>query len=121
MHVEQEDNPRGVLLCAGEPVEPVLYGQATGSFTGTVTDNAGAVISGATVRITSEGTGLTRETKTDDSGRYLIPLLPVSFYTIQVQAPGFGSVEQKQSACKSTSSANSISTSSPRQSVPAWR
>ncbi len=77
-------------------LSPVLYGQATGSFSGTVSDNAGAVISGANVRVTSEGTGLTRETKTDDSGHYLIPLLPVSFYTIQVQAPGFGSVEQKQ-------------------------
>jgi Carboxypeptidase regulatory-like domain len=77
-------------------LSPLLYGQATGSFSGTVSDNAGAVISGASVRITSEGTGLTRETKTDDSGHYLIPLLPVSFYTIQVQAPGFGSVEQKQ-------------------------
>ena len=77
-------------------LSPLLYGQATGSFSGTITDNAGAVISGASVRITSEGTGLTRETKTDDSGHYLIPLLPVSFYTIQVQAPGFGSVEQKQ-------------------------
>jgi hypothetical protein len=77
-------------------LSPLLYGQATGSFSGTVSDNAGAVISGANVRITSEGTGLTRETKTDDSGHYLIPLLPVSFYSIQVQAPGFGSVQQKQ-------------------------
>jgi hypothetical protein len=77
-------------------LSPLLYGQATGSFSGTVTDNAGAVISGANVRITSEGTGLTRETKTDDSGHYLIPLLPVAFYTMQVQGPGFGSVEQKQ-------------------------
>ena len=75
---------------------PLLYGQATGSFSGTVADNAGAVISGATVRIVSEGTGLTRETKTDDSGHYIIPLLPVGFFTIHVEAQGFGTVEQKQ-------------------------
>lgn len=74
---------------------PFLFGQATGSFSGTVSDNAGALINGASVKITSEGTGLTRESKTDDSGHYLIPLLPVAFYTIQVQAPGFASVEQK--------------------------
>ena len=74
---------------------PFLFGQATGSFSGTVSDNAGALITGANVRITSEGTGLTREARTDDSGHYLIPLLPVAFYTIQVQAPGFASVEQK--------------------------
>src|SRR4051812_35164599 len=73
----------------------LLYGQATGSFSGTVTDNAGAVISGANVKVTSEGTGLTREAKTDDSGHYLIPLLPVAFYTIRVEAEGFGPAQQK--------------------------
>ncbi len=74
---------------------PLLHGQATGSFSGTVSDKAGAVVSGANVRITSQGTGLTREAKTDDSGHYLIPLLPVAFYTIHVEAPGFASAEQK--------------------------
>src|SRR3954470_45053 len=76
-------------------LSPLLRGQATGSFSGTVSDQAGAVMSGASVRMTSQGTGLTREAKTDDSGHYLIPSLPVAFYTIQVQAQGFGSVEQK--------------------------
>jgi hypothetical protein len=74
---------------------PFLFGQATASFSGTVTDNAGALITAATVRVTSQGTGLSRDTKTDQSGHYLIPLLPVGFYTIQVQAPGFSSVSQK--------------------------
>jgi carboxypeptidase family protein len=73
----------------------LLYGQATASFSGTVSDKAGAVISGASVKVTSEGTGLAREAKTDDSGHYLIPLLPVGFYTLHVEAQGFGPVEQK--------------------------
>jgi hypothetical protein len=72
-----------------------VHAQATGSFSGNVSDNAGALISGASVRITSEGTGLTRETKTDDSGHYLIPLLPVGFFTIHVEAQGFAASEQK--------------------------
>ena len=59
---------------------PLLYGQANGSFSGTVSDKAGAVVSGATVRATAQGTGLSREAKTDDSGHYLIPLLPVAYY-----------------------------------------
>jgi len=74
---------------------PLALGQATGSFAGTVSDKAGAVISGATVTITSQSTGLSREAKTDDSGHYLIPLLPVSNYTIRVAAQGFGPAEQK--------------------------
>ena len=72
-----------------------LHAQATGSFSGNVADNAGAVVSGASVRITSEGTGLTREAKTDDSGHYLIPLLPIGFFTIHVESQGFAPSEQK--------------------------
>jgi hypothetical protein len=75
---------------------PRLHGQATGSFSGTVSDKAGAVIPGAVVKITSQATGLSRDSKTDDSGHYLIPLLPVSYYTIRVEAQGFGAVEQKE-------------------------
>jgi hypothetical protein len=80
------------LICLASPL---LYGQATGSFAGTVTDKAGAVIAGATVRITSQATGLVREAKTDDSGHYLVPLLPVAFFTIHVEAQGFAPGEQK--------------------------
>jgi hypothetical protein len=76
-------------------IGPHLYGQATGSFSGTVSDKAGAVISGATVKITSQGTGLTREGKTDDSGHYLIPSLSVGQYTIRVESQGFQTTEQK--------------------------
>ncbi len=74
---------------------PLLYGQATGSFSGTVSDKAGAVISGAMVRATSQATGLSREAKTDDSGHYLIPLLPVANYTIRVESQGFQTTEQR--------------------------
>ncbi len=73
----------------------VAHGQATGSFSGTVSDKGGAVIPGANVKITSEATGLVRESKSDDSGHYLIPLLPVAFFTIRVEATGFGPVSQK--------------------------
>src|SRR5208282_5578452 len=74
---------------------PLLYGQASGSFSGTVADKAGAVVSAATVKVTSQGTGISRVAATDDSGHYLIPLLPVAFYTIRVESPGFQASEQK--------------------------
>jgi hypothetical protein len=74
---------------------PLLYGQATGSFSGTVSDKAGLVISGATVTVASQDTGLSREAKTDDSGHYLIPLLPVARFTIRVEAHGFQTTEQR--------------------------
>src|ERR1700730_11063501 len=76
-------------------ISPVVYSQATGSFSGTVSDKAGAVVAGATVKATSQGTGVSREAKTDDSGHYLIPLLPATMYTIRVESQGFGAAEQK--------------------------
>src|SRR5437899_4009632 len=75
-------------------ISPLLYGQANGGFLGTVSDKTGSVISGAAVTVTSQGTGLSRETKTDDTGHYLTPLLPVGNYTIRVNPKGFKTVEQ---------------------------
>jgi len=72
-----------------------LYGQATGSFSGTVLDKSGSSISGATVTATSQGTGVARDSKTDDAGHYLIPLLPVGMYTLRVDFTGFQSAVSK--------------------------
>ncbi len=83
------------VLCSVFSLRPLLYGQANGSLSGTVADKTGSVIAGATVRITSQGTSLTREVKTDGSGHYLAPLLPVAFYTIRVESQGFQTTEQK--------------------------
>src|SRR5258708_18114509 len=74
---------------------PLVYGQSTGSFSGTVTDNSGAVMAGITVTATAQSTNVTREAKTDDSGHYLIPLLGVADYTIKVAAPGFKPIDTK--------------------------
>jgi hypothetical protein len=87
---------RVVLFCSFVfSVSSLAYGQANGSFFGTISDKTGSVIAGATVRVTSQGTGVTREAKTDDTGHYLIPLLPVAYYTVRVESQGFQPVEQK--------------------------
>jgi hypothetical protein len=74
---------------------PCLFGQATGTLSGTVQDRSGAVMPGAAVTATSQGTGVGRDTKTDGTGHYLLPLLPTGIYTIRVEATGFQAVEQK--------------------------
>ena len=74
---------------------PDLRGQATGSFSGNVDDKSGSAIPGASVAITSQGTGLVRDTKTDSAGHYLMPLLPVGTYTVKVEATGFQSAQSK--------------------------
>src|ERR1700687_4073044 len=83
------------VVCSVFSLCPLLYSQANGSLSGNVTDKTGSVIIGATVKITSQGTGLTREAKTDGTGYYLVPLLPVGFYTIRVESQGFRTTEQK--------------------------
>jgi Carboxypeptidase regulatory-like domain len=76
-------------------LSPQLYGQATGSFSGTVLDKSGAPILGATVTAISQDTGVSRSAKTDEAGHYLIPLLPVSTYTLRAEYQGFQTVESK--------------------------
>src|SRR5437016_9947887 len=76
-------------------VSPLLFAQANGSFSGTVSDKTGSVVAGATLRVTSQGTGVLRDAKTDGSGHYLIPLLPVADYTIRVESQGFQGAEQR--------------------------
>jgi hypothetical protein len=73
----------------------LLHSQSNGSLSGTVADKTGSVISGATVKITSQATGTTRDAKTDDSGHYQVPFLAVSVYTIRVESQGFQTTEQK--------------------------
>jgi Carboxypeptidase regulatory-like domain len=76
-------------------ISPTIHAQATGSFSGNAIDKSGSIIPGATVIATAEATGLTRDTKTDGSGHYLIPLLPVGIYTVHIDATGFQSAESK--------------------------
>jgi hypothetical protein len=74
---------------------PAIYGQATGSFSGNVVDKSGSALPGAAVTATAQATGLARSGKTDTTGHYLIPLLPVGVYTLRVDAAGFGSAESR--------------------------
>ena len=80
------------LVCL---VCPLLYGQATGSFSGTVSDNSGAVVAGAKVTVTAQATNVSRDAKTDDSGHYLVPLLGVGMFTIRVDMAGFKASESR--------------------------
>ena len=74
---------------------PVLYGQATGSFSGNVLDKSSSGIPGAAVTVTAQATGLVRAVKTDNAGHYLVPLLPVGSYTVRIDAGGFQSAETR--------------------------
>lgn len=70
-----------------------LMAQApTGTISGTVTDESGAVIPAATVTVTSRTTGATRVVHAGTDGVYAVPALMAGGYDVRVEAPGFRSL-----------------------------
>jgi len=61
----------------------------TADVTGRVTDTSEAVIPNADVAVTNLGTGIKRNTTSNEDGYYTVPLLPPGDYKIFVQKPGF--------------------------------
>jgi Carboxypeptidase regulatory-like domain len=61
----------------------------TTGISGTVTDQTGAVVPGATVRLLNPETGFSRTTTTNESGRYNFPSVPANTYQIEVEASNF--------------------------------
>ena len=61
----------------------------TGSITGTVTDSSGAVVSGAKVTLTNEGTAANLSTNTGSDGGFKFSPVRVGSYKLDVTAQGF--------------------------------
>ena len=74
------------LLCAAAPA----LAQSTGSaIQGTVTDEQGAIMPGATVVVANVQTGFTRELSSDERGWYRATALPPGDYQVTVTLQGF--------------------------------
>ena len=69
--------------------------QASAGITGTVTDTSGAVIRGARVTLTNEGTGGSDHTVTESAGTYSFKGVLPAKYSISVEAAGFKKSVQK--------------------------
>lgn len=65
------------------------FGQATATIHGTVLDSSGGLVPRAVVRAVNVQTTLSRSAETDQSGQYIVPLLPVGEYRVEVDKPGF--------------------------------
>jgi len=61
----------------------------TGSITGTVTDASGAVVSGAKVTLTNQGTGAALSNTTSSDGVYTFSPVRIGTYKLEVTAQGF--------------------------------
>ena len=66
---------------------------STATLSGTVMDEAGAVIPAVRLTLLNLSTALQRHAMTDDEGSYVVPLLPPGRYNVTAQRNGFGTVE----------------------------
>ncbi|HEY3037156.1 MAG TPA: carboxypeptidase regulatory-like domain-containing protein [Pyrinomonadaceae bacterium] len=67
------------------------FAQGNASLTGTITDQTGATVAGATVTATNISTNIADTAQTSGAGLYRFPSLPVGAYKLAVQATGFKS------------------------------
>ena len=78
-----------IVLCTLPGTLSAQTTNTVGSARGTVVDQTGAVLRGAGVTIAAAETTLTKESRTDQEGRYSIDGLPPGRYRITVDYPGF--------------------------------
>lgn len=75
---------------------PPLFSQGNqGRITGSITDQTGGTISGATVTVLDVQRGVSRALTTGESGEYNAPNLLPGVYSVRAEAKGFKTVEQK--------------------------
>lgn len=63
------------------------------SIVGTATDSSGAVVTNASVVVTSESTGVARTITVDETGSFVFPQLPPGNYHLMASSPGFKKYE----------------------------
>src|SRR3954463_2374245 len=68
-------------------------GIVTGSLSGTVVDQSGAAVSGASVIATESQTNRTMTAKTNAQGAWQIPQVPPGIYNIKINAANFEGVQ----------------------------
>jgi Carboxypeptidase regulatory-like domain/TonB dependent receptor len=84
----------GVLVILLLSVPAFSQGNA-GRIMGTVTDQSGGVVAGATVTVLDTARGVTRTLTTDDAGEYNAPNLTPGTFTVRAEAKGFKKLERQ--------------------------
>jgi hypothetical protein len=79
-------------LALATPATPVSAQALRGTLLGTVTDQSGAAMPGATVVITEKSTNVSRDTVTNATGNYTFPNLVDGVYTVKAELAGFKTV-----------------------------
>lgn len=75
-------------------LSPKASANVTATISGEVQDSSGALLTGARVTATNEGTGIKTTVMSDAKGFYSFPALPVGTYRVEVSKPGFKTYQQ---------------------------
>ena len=67
----------------------LVFPQEAGTILGTVTDQSGAVVPGASVTVSNPQRGFVRHVTTDSAGAYQVPALPLGEFVVTAEAKGF--------------------------------
>ncbi|MFY9907372.1 MAG: TonB-dependent receptor [Terriglobales bacterium] len=73
---------------------PLISQTTSGRILGSISDQSGASVAGATVTVTDVQRGTARTFTTDASGEYVAPELQPGIYKVRAEAKGFKSVER---------------------------
>src|SRR5260370_13054063 len=89
-----------LVICAsvltGHCLLPTALGQSTtATLSGTVVDQNGAAIPGASITVENTSVGLKRQATTTSEGYFTIPLLPPGTYSVRAEGQGFAPVDTK--------------------------
>ncbi|HEY8151024.1 MAG TPA: carboxypeptidase-like regulatory domain-containing protein, partial [Vicinamibacteria bacterium] len=76
-------------------VRPAFAQSMTGSLTGTIVDQTGAIVVGADVTLINEASRDVRRTKSNSDGYFAFAAVPSGTYTVAIETPGFSKYEQK--------------------------
>src|SRR5690349_12405731 len=75
---------------------PAFSQGSAGRILGSVTDQSGGVLAGATVTVLDVQRGIPRALITDQSGEYVAPSLLPGTYTVRAEFKGFKTVERQK-------------------------
>ena len=91
-----------------------------GVIVGNVTDPQGAVVSGATVKITNTATNVSRETTANEAGAFRLDAVDPGIYTVEVSAGSFKTVTRENvivAAAQSTTTDFALEVGTPSERV----
>src|SRR5690349_24841626 len=82
-----------LLLCLVLPSPFLIAQTATGQTNGTVTDQSGAIVPGASVTLSNQATGIERRAVSNNSGFFIFTNAQPGSYTPKAEKAGFKTVQ----------------------------